>query len=184
MLTEGIRPPMHRGTALRAGLGLVATIVLGGVMVSTSAPTSAGLGGTSLPYGYTPGPSLYPWATGVPAIKPHAVISSGGAGASDAVPTFTKADIVAWVSSTPFGAAVVGDPPPIVTSVAFLTDAQVASKLHGEDPGIPPSSLVAYVRVSGTFAQYSPLGGSPLIYHSGYLVFDAHTGNLLMDNVG
>lgn len=174
---------MPRSTALRAGLGLVATLILGGVILATSAAKSGGPGGTSLPNGYIPGPSLHPWATGIPAIKPHAVSSTGGAVASGTAAAFTKTDIVAWVNSTPLGKAVAGAPQPNVVSVEFLTDAQATDRLHGEDPGIPPTNLVAYVQVSGTFAQYSPLGGSPLTFHAGYLVFDAQTGNLLMSNL-
>jgi hypothetical protein len=69
---------------------------------------------------------------------------------------------------------------PSVVRVAFLTSAQVSALLGGESTGVPDDTLLCYVELQGNFTFPSPQGTTQT-FTKGVEVFDAQTGNLLMD---
>src|SRR5258708_31985413 len=166
---------MRRARTFRFGLFAVALAALGAVL----------LVGVVLASGQPPVPAppvhdvplaLPHTALGIPAIKPQSSLAtSGGA-------RITKADVVQWVSTHQTDNQVAGTPSATVISVEFLTSKQVSTRLHGESTGVPDDILLCYVRVHGTFETNPPQGVPAVVYHDGYLVFDAQTGNLLMGN--
>lgn len=116
---------------------------------------------------------------GAPAIHPRSDL------AKTAGPSFTKADVVQYVAAHPIPFAVRGAAAPVVASIEFLTSQQVSTELGGESTGMPDSALLCLVHLSGTFeSDRVPLGGTAYPYYDGVMVFDAHTGNLLISNVG
>jgi hypothetical protein len=68
---------------------------------------------------------------------------------------------------------------PVPVSAVFLTADQVTALLGGEYVGVPGDTLLCFVQVKGQFEAPGP-SGSTVKFTSGYEVFDAHTGNLLM----
>lgn len=76
-----------------------------------------------------------------------------------------------------------------VTRVDFLTAAQLAAQRTGADSGLDPDRLLCYVEMSGTFHGDPPPSvnaqGTPVFhvstYHTAFVVFDAHSGNLLIE---
>lgn len=121
-------------------------------------------------------------ALGIPAITPRAGLMASSASSSG--PTFTRDDVVHYVAAHPqVLGAVPGTPAPTVTSVQFVTAKQASTLLHGEAIGLPDTASVCYVRVQGTFVfnDAPPAFGSKAVtYSAAVLVFDAHTGNLLV----
>lgn len=114
---------------------------------------------------------------GIPAIAPRPELaSSTGA-------RFTAADVIQWVSTHQLNNQVAGSPAAAVDSVEFMTAQQVSARLHNESTGVADDVLLCFVQVHGTFQTFPPPGIPGMIYHTGYLVFDAQTGNLLMSNV-
>jgi hypothetical protein len=80
-----------------------------------------------------------------------------------------------------------GTPNPVVVSVQFMTAQQASAQLGGESMGVSDSPRLCLVYVSGTFQNtWGPVGpGTPVPpFTQGWMVFDAHTGNLLVSDVG
>ena len=125
-----------------------------------------------------PGPSTP--VDGVPAIRPR----------NGCTPSFTEQDVRSYLAANrqlalatePNNIAFVGTPQ--IVSIRFLS-------LHGAAPNRDPYApawqlsdrVVCYVSLQGTFF---PIRGLPLPHHplrhfprSAYIVFDAHTGNVL-----
>jgi hypothetical protein len=72
-----------------------------------------------------------------------------------------------------------------VVSVEFLTSQQVSARLDGETTGVPDGTLLCYVMIEGTYVMSAPPPiNTTAVVHDGVLVFNAHTGNLLMSSVG
>lgn len=77
---------------------------------------------------------------------------------------------------------------PTVLKVLFITAKQASILMHGEDIGRPDNALVCYVLLRGPFdtssisvpydAQQTPTVHKPVPL--GEMLFDAHTGNLLV----
>lgn len=174
---EGMDIVMSRGQVLRVALALVFALCAGGALIAADTVRADGLGGYPIPAGYVAGLPAQMRPVGIPAITPHLKTTDGRQ------PTFTETDVVQWVRAHPMESALPGSVPASVASVAFITSQVVSAQLLGESTGLPDGALVCYVRVTGKFASYSPVGGPPLIYHDGYILFDAVTGNLIMSNV-
>ncbi|HEU5348484.1 MAG TPA: hypothetical protein VFU63_07705, partial [Ktedonobacterales bacterium] len=109
---------------------------------------------------------------GSPAIKPHMNMSD------PQLPTFTREDVIAWVSVNPVGRMPALEPPTIV-KVEFTPDSEV-KKVLGASTGLPGTALVCYVELHGRFAARVPPGSPPRIFKRVWEVFDARTGNVLM----
>jgi hypothetical protein len=127
-----------------------------------------------------PGPSPVPAYNGPdapplggPAIAPR----------SDCTPSFTAQDVLDYENAHPFGAMrvqAVGKPK--ITKIWFITSAEASGQMQGESTGLFDDALVCYVEFYGTFHVYGPPGSKPG-EHTGTAVqvFDAHTGNLLVE---
>ncbi len=156
------------------GLGLLTVLLIGVATASGRAATSvhhpvftpgaAGLGG------YV--------QQGVPAISPRTnLASSTGA-------HFTNADVQQYLAQVPPEYAVPGAAAPQIVSVQFLP-AHAVDALIGETIGVPANTLLCLVTLTGTFQSTNvPLGATAYVYHSGVMVFNATTGNLLVSSVG
>ena len=117
---------------------------------------------------------------GIPAIKPTI------RGAGPTVPAFTVADVMRY-ANVPGATAAAGyasSIPPVVISVEFLTQGALTARIPEADTrGVPSDTLLCYVQYSGKFELTSPFG-PPRYYDRAAEVFNAHTGNRLMEGVG
>lgn len=69
-----------------------------------------------------------------------------------------------------------------VTGVTMLMSQQVSVLLDGESTGVADNTLLCFVEFRGdvVFMNSAPGAARPLSFSHEYEVFDAHTGNLLM----
>lgn len=78
--------------------------------------------------------------------------------------------------------------PRTVQKVEFVPERAVRARFGGEGTGLPDDTLLCLVTVQGTFSVSGPpLSGSTpktVVSHLMFQVFDAHTGNLLMQVMG
>jgi hypothetical protein len=118
------------------------------------------------------GTPVYQYPPGVPAI---AVKTTTGPG-----PNFTPADVKAFVATYTMTYQTPGSAPLQVVSVEFLTSAAAHQKLT-TDTARPPQALMCLVYVHGDFTINPGLGGSSAHATEGWLLFDAVTGNLLIE---
>lgn len=157
--------------------GVVLTIVCGMLTIGlTTGIASAGASSSS-----STGPGASATAStapiGAPAIVPRA--SAASTGPTSTAPAFSTADVVQYVTTHPIWRNLAPWATPTVVQVEFLTSQQVTSLLSGESTGMPDGALLCYVQLRGTFT-FAGSSGKTVTYHTGYEVFDAHTGNLLM----
>ena len=113
-------------------------------------------------------------AQGVPAIQPHL----------PGVPAFTRDDVRQFFQTHGFSGrrfSSVGTP--TITQILFVTSYEACELMQGESVGLPNDALVCYVELSGEFAFSSPFSTQSTILHTGDVVFDARTGNLLVIGV-
>jgi len=112
-------------------------------------------------------------ALGAPALTPR----------NNCAPSFTMQDVLDYENAHPF-ATMHSDPVGklTITKIWFITSAEASQQMGGESTGLPDDALVCYVEFYGTFRSYGPPGSNP-IEHTGVAqqVFDAHTGNLLVE---
>ena len=119
-------------------------------------------------------------APGMPAISP--TLSQDNPNA----PSFTKADVQAYITAHPA--------PPRMTlaegytvkilTTDFISSKEASQRMQGEYVGLPDTVLVCYVTLQGPFLLShvsSPFGAKPFAPSETVTeVFDAHTGNLLV----
>ncbi len=126
-------------------------------------------------------PNLGP--IGAPAIHPTRDPSTNGGAA------FTAADVEQFIQTNGYaGGPTVSGKPPTILKILFVTSKEAGILLNGQDVGLPDDALVCYVLLNGPFYEtaippYVPNRTpppTPLTYQTGYAVFDALTGNLLM----
>jgi hypothetical protein len=67
-----------------------------------------------------------------------------------------------------------------VDALEFLTNDEVSRRLQGASPGLSPDERVGFATLRGLFIFSGPLGAKATAFSTGYAVFDATTGNLLM----
>ena len=156
-------------------LGLVGALAL---LLAGVSVVSANGGPTLAPRAVpVPSPSNIPTPPGIPAVKPTA------AATSPSVPAFSPQDVRRYVDGNHPAHTAPGTTPSI-QAVEFLTSNQVAARLNSTplEIGRPGGSLLCLVTLRGTFIVSSPAkGGRAVTLHRGYLVFDAHSGNLLTE---
>jgi hypothetical protein len=93
------------------------------------------------------------------------------------VPAFTEDEARAYaVSATVPGGAARNVR---VTSVAFMSGAQVVQRLGGASTGMPDEAALCYIEMAGEFAFAGP-SGAIATFDKGFHVLDAKTGNRLM----
>jgi hypothetical protein len=109
---------------------------------------------------------------GAPGIKPHL----GG------VPAFTTDDMAAYVKNNALPQNVGGgDQTPTIVTNAFLTGGDLRALLGTSDQQ-PDAAPVGYVLLKGHFAfPGAGPNNSPASFPYAFVLFDAQTGNLLMD---
>lgn len=102
------------------------------------------------------------------------------------VPAFTTADVQAYLDSNPFpGGPTLKGSKPAVAQIAFASKEQAITWMRGESlDELPAHAAVCYVRLSGPFSSqhiHAPKGATlSTVFQTGYMVFDAQTGNLLV----
>jgi hypothetical protein len=96
-----------------------------------------------------------------------------------ATPAFTLDDAKEYVASHHLPMAFAGDKKPEVIKAEFLTSKQVSDRLNGLTTGFPDNYAVCYVELQGPVTFSGPQG-SRVTYNRGVLIFDAHTGNLVI----
>jgi hypothetical protein len=112
--------------------------------------------------------------TGVAAITPHL----------PAIPSFTIDDMAAYVRNHPLpdtlavGGTSAGSP--TILRNTFLASGE-ASTLLGSLTGRPDGALLGFVELQGSFAFTGAVPAPPIVYPYAFVLFDAQTGNLLMD---
>jgi hypothetical protein len=168
--------PARRFSVISVVLAVVALgfVVVVGLRVALATPTGPG----PLP---VTGHATHP--LGIPAIQPRAAMAL----VDSAGPYYTEADVRQYVATNRPGFTVPGTPNPVVVSVKFMTAQQASAQLGGESMGVPDSTLLCLVWVSGTFQNtHGPVDNTTTVptFTQGWMVFDAHTGNLLVSAVG
>ena len=111
---------------------------------------------------------------GSPAIQPHL----------KAVPAFTEQDVRQYVNTSQtrsLGPKVAVTGPFTIEKVIFLTEQELTALPGGIRTGLPSQTLVCYVELRGTFVISGPPGFTIPPYSKGFEVFDAATGNLLVN---
>jgi hypothetical protein len=163
-------------------------VVLVGLSSALATPTGSALATPTGTLWRGPGPiPIRSTATepplGLPSIQPRAaLVQAGGAG-----PYYTEADVRQYVATHRPPFTVPGTPNPVVVSVQFITAQQASAQLGGESMDVSDSTLVCLVYVSGIFVDTDgPIGPTATVtpFTQGWMVFDAHTGNLLVSDVG
>jgi hypothetical protein len=177
----GKRVPI--GSSVIVGVALMTTLaLLSGHRSASGAPHAAAITPTASdlsPDQHRGPPSvapLYPYPPGVPAIP---VKSATGPG-----PNFAVADVAAYVSTTLMAYQTPGSAPKQLVRAEFLTAAEVSQRLHGFD-GRPPETLMCIAYVHGDFTVTARgTTGKYVTAHftDGWQLFDAVTGNLLVDS--
>ena len=110
---------------------------------------------------------------GLPAITPR----------NDCTPSFTEQDVRDYLQRHKVLITAPHAPPTTVTLVQFMTSAEVSQRLHGEDTGLADDAIVCYVELSGEFMPESlPVGVTPHPSSVGFLILDAHSGNILVSS--
>lgn len=160
---------------LGAIAALVAVNTVGARPIGTPVPpTTVPQPGSSMPVAVAP-----PASTNQPggtAIHPQIVSSD------PTLPSFTAADVRAYVSSHPHPDQAIGAVPATITGVEFLPAQAVEARLGGST-GRPATALLCLVTLRGSFAVAGPRG-TGWSSNVAYLVFDAQTGNILVEAVG
>jgi hypothetical protein len=120
-------------------------------------------------------------AVGSPAIRPT---SSGG---GPDMPAFTVADVQRYAQdhNTRGVGAYSSRTPVTVVRIEFLTESALRARIPGAR-AVPSTTLVCYVQYGGDFLYYRGAPGSQTAAQSprSAEVFDARSGNLLMEGVG
>jgi hypothetical protein len=68
-----------------------------------------------------------------------------------------------------------------VADLEFITSKQASERLAGEPTGLDDSHQVGFATLTGTFVFSGPPNAKPATFAKAYALFDAETGNLLMD---
>lgn len=113
--------------------------------------------------------------TGRPAIQPYL----------DAIPAFTEDDVRQYVATHSFGGfrfRSIGQP--TISKIVYGTRQAVSGELLQNSTRISPDQMVFYVELPGTFPfSGGPAPGKTATYHLGFEIFDAQTGNILVEGV-
>jgi hypothetical protein len=115
---------------------------------------------------------------GIPALSPRIASFSSG------VPIFTEQDVADYLNTNPprWGRRYHWIEPATVATIEFLDAQQVSERLQ-----LPPqtfaAALLCLVTLRGEFTFVGMRGMAPLTMTRCWLVFDAHSGNLLHQQI-
>lgn len=165
---------------------IVLVCVLGAVVMTRYTNDSTNLAHAqatfAAPMTPIPAPPEYPeidiqMPQGVPAITPSR---------ADALPSFTEAEVRDFVMTHPPGKGASSSQYTIVTVDCALTSSDLSRILRDINTGLPDALRVCYIELEGSFTFIGPLSQPQgerrvVIYPRGFEVFDAKTGNLLLD---
>ncbi len=101
-------------------------------------------------------------------------------GTDPATPNFTAADVRAYFAAQQAPGTT---PQYTITDIVFMTSDELQARM-GRDPKIGANRLVCVVQMSGTFTHSAFAGATPFMSDVAFKVFDAHTGNLLIESEG
>lgn len=170
------------------GLALLLSVLLvGGILFTRSSVDASAFSSTP----HHPPTSFQvrdSYVSGNPAIKPHLVTANTASNASS--PGFLKKDVEDFLNKNGFFAGpVVNGGHLKIVSIQFVTAKEASQFMAGESVGRPDDYLVCYVKVQGPFSHASMHQG-PVDANTkaqklpdaefGDMVFDGHTGNLLV----
>lgn len=117
---------------------------------------------------------------GIPAITPRS-------GATDsATPAFTADDVRQYLTTHQIGGKIGSSGPISVVSVPFMTAKEAQSLLGITLSPLPPDELVCLATMTGSFTVAGPaISKKPAsgTATTEYVVFDAHSGNVVVQNV-
>lgn len=164
-----------------AGAAMMLVVVIGLAITGASPANSVAQVATQVPTNAVPLPTedypeadfaspdeakvLYP-LRGRDAIQVRPDIVSGQ-------PAFTPQDVVAYLAENPFEYAASGQATSVIDSIEFMSARAVGEKL-GRGVALPDEVLVCLVSLRGDFTVDGEFSGT-----TGYMIFDATTGNLL-----
>jgi hypothetical protein len=112
-------------------------------------------------------PSVSPM--GAPAIKPR----------NSTTAVIALDDVKQYVATHPLPLTFVKSGKPAITSARLLTSKQVSESSGGMATGFPDDYQLYYVELQGPVTFSGPRG-TKVTYNKGVLIFDAHTGNLVI----
>lgn len=176
-----------------AGIGLILALVLALAANDAGAPETLASETTvtpgpdpahRVPDGQTPNEDIPPIKDiadhyrldGVPAITSQAASAPGE-------PAFTTDDVLDFLRTNPFPYQRKGSEDPVVELIEFLTAREAGARI-GSTIQVPGDTLVCLVTLRGDFAVFDNPSEPPLhASETGYYVFDATTGNLLVEAV-
>jgi hypothetical protein len=107
---------------------------------------------------------------GIPAIVPQTVAQPG-------TPAFTSQDVAAYLQEHPFQFAASRTSQPTIQKVEFLSAREAGERIRG-GIALPDDHLVCLVTLTGDLDVNGEFTGT-----TGYMVFDALSGNLLNETV-
>jgi hypothetical protein len=107
--------------------------------------------------------------TGSPAIAPRTA----------GTPAFTVDDAKAYVATHHIPMGIGREGKPEIIRAEFLSSREVSNRLNGATTGFPDNYPLCYVELQGPFTFSGPQGAK-VTYNRGVLIFDAHTGNLVI----
>jgi hypothetical protein len=154
-------------------------IIVAGLLITQVLLNSIGLSYASLGLGSSTqlmtSPSPIPLAT--PADTIGEPISSPAVGVHAITGAVTEASVRAYISDVRHQAAATYGQNVRVKEVRFLQHSELKGLL-GTDPlsDSPASQQLVYVTLTGDFQDDTP------VMHTGYVIFDARTGNLLVSD--
>lgn len=182
----GVTKMRRSVVAIPLSVALVLAIVLLGSSLGSDGGNHAAAGATaSAPAGAiaptpaVPDPVMPPGASqdapGIPAIPVTAAVG-------DNVPTFSAADVAAYLNTYPPLHWNPATPLPIVEAIEFLSVSDTETRLR-TTLYRPKDELVGLVTLKGSFVVSGPSvpgrNGPAFTSNTEYLVFGAHSGNLL-----
>lgn len=124
--------------------------------------------------------TLNPADLGLPAIRPTRNVTGGQ------TPTFTVKDVEQYVATGTIGPKISANGPSKVVNVQFLPAQQVEALLKTTTASMPPDRLLCVAELSGNYTISGPPSAvaPSTTFTTVYLVFDAQTGNLVVEKAG
>ncbi len=164
---------MHTPVVLRRALGAVIVLLAAAAFhqaLGAGAPAAEAqvYAAAATP---PPTPAAYPAPQYVQVGGLPAISASGG---------MTREAVTQFVTAHPVPPGFVTSGTPKLSRLELLSSAAVTKLLLGEPTGLPDTAMVYFVVEQGSFTVTSPMGKATT-YPVGYDVFDATTGNLIMD---
>jgi hypothetical protein len=115
----------------------------------------------------------------VPAIRPRAGITA------PETPAFSAQDVQQYIAKNPLHGKIGAAGATNVVKIEFLTAQAVDTMLNTTTAPLPADRLLCVVELSGSFVTSGPprQNASVTTYKTAYIVFDAHSGNEVLETV-